>query len=70
MIAKWDSGFPVACDIACILSGISRMSFSDPFKRSTSLNGIGRTSNLTLPVTVVVMVLDGVMVLVAAVEIT
>ena len=68
MIAKWDSGFPMACDIACIISGISRLSFSVSAKNIMSLNEIGRTANLAPPVTVVA--LDGVLVLVVPVALT
>ena len=39
--------FPAACDSACIISGISRLSFFSPVKRSTSLNNLGRTANLS-----------------------
>ena len=64
MIAKWDSGFPAACDNTCIIYGIYQLSFYASINRSTSLNDIGRTSSISLPMTVVVLVLDGVMLLV------
>ena len=62
MISKWDLGFYMACDSDCIISGISRFSFSVFVERSMSLNNFGGTYNLTPPVTV--MVLYGAMVLV------
>ena len=66
MIAKWDSGFPAACDNACMIFGIYQLSFYASVKRSTSFNDLGRTSSiaLTMTVLVVVLVLGGVMVLV------
>ena len=70
MIMKWASGFPVDCDSACIISGISGLSFSASVKRITSLNDIGRTYNIASPVTVVVVAVDGFMVLVVAVALT
>ena len=62
MITKWYLGFLAACDSACIIYGIYRLSFSDYVKRSTSLNNVDRTANIAPPATVVVVVLDGVMV--------
>ena len=70
MIAKWYPGFLAACDIASIISGIPQFYFNAYIERSTYLNNIGRTANLALPVTVVVVVLDGVLVLVVAVAVT
>ena len=65
MIVKWDLGFPMACDSACIIYGIYRLSLSTSVERRTSLNDLARTANLAPPVTVVVVaVLDGVMVLI------
>ena len=70
MIAKWALEFPAAYDSACILSGISRLSFSAHVDRSTSLNDLGMIANLSMPVPVAVVILDGVMVLVCSVALT
>ena len=64
MISKWASVLPDDCDSACIITAIYRLSFSASVKRITSLNDLGRTANLALPVTVtalygvVVLVID------------
>ena len=69
IITKCALRFPAACDSARIISGISLFSFSASVKISTSLNNLGKTASLAPPVTVVVfVVLDGVTVLVVAVE--
>ena len=70
VIVKWASGLPVACDVACIISGISILSFSVSIERSTSLNNIFGNVNLAPPVMVVVVVLDVFMLLVVAVTLT
>ena len=68
MIAKWASGFPVACDNLCIISGIYQFYFYVFVERSTSLNDLVRIANIVLPVTAAV--LDGVMVLIVALALT
>ena len=68
MIDKRASGFLAAYDSACIISGISRFSFSVSVESITSLNDLGRTANIAPPVTVVA--LGGVMVIVVAVALT
>ena len=70
IIAKWASSFPAAYDSACIIYGISQLSISASVESITSLKNLGRTASLAPPVTVVVVVLDGVMVLVLAVFLT
>ena len=55
MIAKWDSMFLVACDSACIISGVSWFSFLASDERSMSLNDIDKPSNAASPVTLVVL---------------
>ena len=70
MIVKWAPGFPAAFDSACIMSGISQLSFYASAESNTYLNNLGTTANLDTPVTVVVVVLDGAVVLVVAVALT
>ena len=70
IITIWASEFPAAFDSACIIYRVSRLCFSASVESRTSLNNIGGTANLALPVTVVAVVLDSFMVLVVAVALT
>ena len=63
---KWDSGLPAACDSACIIYEISKLSFPASEERSTSLNDIEYIVSIVPPL--IVVALDGVMVLVVEIS--
>ena len=65
MIKKWDSGFLEAYDSACIITGISWLSFLASDERSASLNDLENPINVAL--TAAVVALDGAMAPVVAV---
>ena len=68
MIAKRGYGFPVVCDIPCIVSGVYLWYFFLILPKKQCLNDHGRTVNLVPPVGV--LALYGIMVLVVAIVLT